>query len=351
MSESEVGRRSRCTRWIHWPGAGFVVSAVRDSAVSLVLPGLATCHLAKARAYAEPGSRVCFKHAARLRAVLSVVADLLGLSVKCAMSEAQPRSASLATRTVTLNDPNTNAQRNYCINFVRTCKYTVFSFVPMVIYIQFHRAANIYFLIVAVFQCIPAISPVGYSRPTIMVPMTFVLFVTAVKEFIEDWQRRKQDKRVNQSMTRRLLPSGTFEPVLWKDVVVGDWIEVRKNEGFPADLILFCTSEDEGLCYIETANLDGETNFKTKQVRARACIHMRAHVTRAKDLCARQAIASLQSSDTIEKLRKLTGSCECEAPNNRLYNFDGVYRPGNGEQLPLSNSQMLLRGTPRVRAA
>ena len=240
------------------------------------------------------------------------------------MTDPQSRSRSVAllsTRKVTLNDPATNALRNYCINFVRTCKYTVFTFVPMVIYIQFHRAANIYFLIVAVFQCIPSISPVGYSRPTIMVPMTFVLFVTAVKEFIEDWSRRKQDKRVNQSMTRRLGPSGSFEPVLWKDIVVGDWVEVRKNEGFPADLVLFCTSEDEGLCYIETANLDGETNFKTKQ-----------------------ALPSLQTCDTIEKLAKLAGSCECEAPNNRLYNFDGVYRPGNGDQLPLSNSQMLLRG-------
>ena len=176
-----------------------------------------------------------------------------------------------AHRVVTLNQPSVNCARGYCVIFVRTCKYTVANFVPLMLWLQFHRLANLYFLFVALLQCVPQISPVGYPRPTIMVPMTFVLCVTAVKEAVEDWQRWRQDKQVNLSTTRRLTETttgGTFVEVLWKDVVVGDWVEVRKNESLPADLVLFSTSEDEGLCYIETANLDGETNLKSKQALA-----------------------------------------------------------------------------------
>lgn len=43
----------------------------------------------------------------------------------------------------------------------------------------------------------------------------------------------------------------------WRDVQVGDMLRVESGENFPADLVLISTSEPEGLCYIETSNLDG----------------------------------------------------------------------------------------------
>ena len=41
-------------------------------------------------------------------------------------------------------------------------------------------------------------------------------------------------------------------------------VKIAKNEFFPADLILLATSATKNICFVETKNLDGETNLKHK---------------------------------------------------------------------------------------
>jgi P-type E1-E2 ATPase len=51
---------------------------------------------------------------------------------------------------------------------------------------------------------------------------------------------------------------------MWQEIKVGDIIKVNNEEFLPADLVILSTSDSKGSCYIETKNLDGETNLKIK---------------------------------------------------------------------------------------
>jgi magnesium-transporting ATPase (P-type) len=146
-------------------------------------------------------------------------------------------------------------------NTVNQSKYNLITFLPKGILIQFLRFANIYFLVIAVIQMIPVISPLSSS--TALVPFLFVLFVSLVREALEDLRRHKFDDQLNSEMVLK-YKENKWTNVQSGKLKIGDIIIIEENNVLPADIIILDSSIRDGKCYIETATLDGEKTLKTK---------------------------------------------------------------------------------------
>ncbi|KAL3267061.1 hypothetical protein HHI36_011202 [Cryptolaemus montrouzieri] len=85
-------------------------------------------------------------------------------------------------------------------NKIRTTKYTLLSFLPRNLLEQFHRVANLYFIFIVLLNWLPAIN--AFGKEIAMIPVMFVLGVTAVKDLFEDRRRKANDKRINNSTCR-----------------------------------------------------------------------------------------------------------------------------------------------------
>ncbi|XP_011055013.1 PREDICTED: probable phospholipid-transporting ATPase IA isoform X3 [Acromyrmex echinatior] len=219
-------------------------------------------------------------------------------------------------RVIFVNAPHQPAK--YKNNHITTAKYSFLSFVPLFLFEQFRRYSNCFFLFIALMQQIPDVSPTG--RWTTLVPLIFILSVSALKEIVEDVKRHRADDEINMREVE-VLREGRWQWIQWRAVAVGDVVKVHNNTFFPADLILLSSSEPQGMSFIETANLDGETNLKIRQ----------AHPDTANLL------------DTAE-LMNFRANIQCEPPNRHLYEFHGVLRETNKQSVALGPDQLLLRG-------
>lgn len=144
-------------------------------------------------------------------------------------------------------------------NAISNAKYNPFTFIPIILYEQFKFFFNLYFLIVALSQAIPALR-IGYLSSYI-VPLAFVLTVTMSKEAIDDLQRRRRDAEANNELYEVL---GKPKLVQSKHLNVGDLVKIHKDMRAPADMILLQSSEANGECFIKTDQLDGETDWKLR---------------------------------------------------------------------------------------
>lgn len=96
------------------------------------------------------------------------------------------------------NDQLLTPGQNFCSNEIHTSKYTWYSFIPKNLFFQFSKIANLYFLIMMCFQMIPQIS-ISQGRPTILLPLGFVVLVSMIKDILEDSKRHASDNRENAS--------------------------------------------------------------------------------------------------------------------------------------------------------
>ncbi|KAF1781656.1 P-type ATPase, N-terminal [Phytophthora cactorum] len=201
----------------------------------------------------------------------------------------------------------------YSANTVRSSKYSALNFLPKSLFEQFRRVANFYFLIISLLQLCTDLSPTNeYST---IGPLMLVLTATMIKEGLEDRARHQQDWVVNHGKVgtldgmvepgRSKNPEGDFQSIFWKNVRVGHVIKIHDQEQVPADMVLLFSSQETGEAMCETSSLDGESNLKVRH-----CIKWDRIIPHT----------PTEFGDSVH------GEIRCEAPNKRLYSFDGVMR-------------------------
>ncbi|OBT97906.2 hypothetical protein VE01_03868 [Pseudogymnoascus verrucosus] len=363
-------------------------------------------------------------------------------------------------------DEDGSPATTYPRNKIRTAKYTPLSFLPKNIWLQFHNIANVYFfilIILTIFTIFGATDPGLNAAPLIV-----IVFVTAIKDGVEDYRRSNLDDELNNSAVHRLVewnnvnvdtddvslwrrikkattrfisavwkaisalwakkkesdeedkpaaPRGSFETIAtrrastystrsdkrvsyadagediqmtpvpsplpreaglavpssderpttamsfegqtppqrknfgslinpnrpasgkarfhkdyWKNVQVGDFVRIYNDDQLPADVVILSTSDPDGACYVETKNLDGETNLKVRH--------------------------ALQSGKQIRHARDCERTefvIESEPPHANLYQYSAAARwtqyneknpDSMGEPMvePIGINNMLLRG-------
>ncbi|KAJ2860305.1 phospholipid transporting ATPase, partial [Coemansia aciculifera] len=247
----------------------------------------------------------------------------------------------------------------YPANQIRTAKYTVVSFVPKNLFEQFRRAANMYFLFLLILQFVPAVTT-GSPGLSALALFTIVL-LTMAKDGYEDSRRSASDREANRAPAAVLgnawvntnkppahffrprgimrllwsdsgaggtvggagvgavpamahssdtdigIDSGAWLQTEWRHLHVGDIVLLRDGDAVPADVLLLSTSEDDGSCFVETKNLDGETNLKAK-----TALPTTAHLASA------------------QQLAQFACTVDAEPPTTQLYSFKGSLQVPSG---------------------
>ncbi|CAG8497060.1 14530_t:CDS:2 [Acaulospora morrowiae] len=213
----------------------------------------------------------------------------------------KPRKPVLLARQVFVNEPlppsqldkKGNPKQTYTTNKVTTSKYTLLTFIPKNLYEQFRRVANFFFLLLVILQWFPEFATIN---PVVSaLPMFIIMGITTIKDGFEDFKRHVTDRsvnnrktwtlgnwsnvnypdrvssffnifnRFNKSTVKKPKSNGVdWQQTMFKDVRVGDFIKLYNDDFIPADILILSTSEPNSLCYVETKNLDGETNLKIR---------------------------------------------------------------------------------------
>uniref|UniRef100_A0A8C3RFJ1 Phospholipid-transporting ATPase n=1 Tax=Cyanoderma ruficeps TaxID=181631 RepID=A0A8C3RFJ1_9PASS len=213
-----------------------------------------------------------------------------------------------------------NPNRYYDSNEIKTTKYSILTFLPKNIYEQFHRFANIYFVFIALLNFVPVVN--AFQPEVSVIPICIIMAITAIKDAWEDFRRYKLDKEINHmGCYIYSREEHAYVEKCWKDVRVGDFVQLQCNETIPADILLLYSSDQKGICHLETANLDGETNLKQRQV-----------------------VMGFSSQDTVFEPEFFQNTIVCEMPNNDLSTFKGYMEQPNHEQVGFNIENLLLRG-------
>ena len=147
-------------------------------------------------------------------------------------------------------------------------------------------------------QCISYTN--GY--PLVLIPLTSLILLNGLKDFIEDRKRKLSDIEENENEV--LIYNQTtkrFITDFWKNIKLGDIIKVKKENQFPCDLIFLQSSpEAKGQCKIDTKNINGETNLNIKKI---------------------------NPNFNLQNVFDLNHLCVTKKPNEYIYEFEAILYP------------------------
>ncbi|KAK6105788.1 phospholipid-translocating P-type ATPase flippase family protein [Brugia pahangi] len=202
-------------------------------------------------------------------------------------------------------------------NYVSTTKYNIITFIPVFLFYQFKTFGNWFFLMICIVQFFPNLNP--YGTNTTIVPLVIIILAAAAKEIFEDFGRLVADRRVNRQFVLICIQDEyakkwKWKKIHWAQLKVGQVVKIMKNEFIPADIVLLSSSEPAGVAYIETSNLDGETNLKIRQALP-------------------QIAQIIDDDDRIMEFCSSLSKIECDPPNPALYEFHGVIKINNSSEI------------------
>ena len=103
-------------------------------------------------------------------------------------------------------------------NVVISSKYSWITFLPVNLFQQFSKAANVYFAMITVMQTIKVIS-ISNGEPTMLPPLLLVVFTSMCKDAYEDYCRHQEDAIENNALCTKFNKSaGKWEKVRWGDI-------------------------------------------------------------------------------------------------------------------------------------
>lgn len=106
------------------------------------------------------------------------------------------------------------AKEQYIDNTIVTSKYNFLTFFPLNLFLQFSKFANLYFLMLTIMECFPSISDSG-GVPVLVIPLSFVVGVSMIKDIYEDFIRHRSD---NEENNRKIVRGLTVEEITMLEV-------------------------------------------------------------------------------------------------------------------------------------
>jgi phospholipid-translocating ATPase len=182
-------------------------------------------------------------------------------------------------------------------NVIRNQKYTILSLIPIVLFNQFRYFSNLFFLLIAISQFVPALK-VGFMF-TYIAPLAIVLLITILKEASDDFKRYQRDKEANSQKFKKVTKNG-LKDITSAEIKVGDIIQLEKDERVPADMVLLYTNDKSNTIFLRTDQLDGETDWKL-----------------------RKPVAVTQEIGDPSRIAGEEGFVEADPPSKQIYYFKG----------------------------